>query len=97
MRAGARDSYGGISVGLDGGTPIGSCAGAGPGPAGGISGGTLDGGTSGGVLGGDGAGDGLGGCGPGGCWLTASPRRFVGMKASLARLTAPRSELFRER
>jgi hypothetical protein len=72
----ARDSYGGISVGLVGGTPIGSGAGAGPGPLGGISGGTLGGGTSGGVLGGDG----LGGCGPGGCWLTASPRGFVGMK-----------------
>jgi len=68
--------YGGTSVGPLGGTPMGSWAGAGPGPLGGISGGTLGAGTSGGALGGDGAGDGPG-CGPGGCWLMPPPRGFV--------------------
>jgi hypothetical protein len=43
--------YDGTSVGPEGGTPIGSCAGPGPGSVGGTSGGTLGVGTSAGVLG----------------------------------------------
>jgi hypothetical protein len=69
--------YDGISVGLVGGTPIGSWEGAGAGSPVGISGGALGGGTSCGVLGREGAGDGLGGCGPGGCGPTGAPRGFI--------------------